>query len=64
MILMLDSATVVRFLLAADLRLSAVPVLLGGGHRFPPEGVSSAWSPVSSTARPHGAITVHHRRAR
>ncbi|MEU4407929.1 hypothetical protein AB0F88_25715 [Streptosporangium sp. NPDC023963] len=60
---MLDSATVVRFLLAADLRLSTVPSSSAAGSGSRPE-VSSGRSPVSSTARPHGAITVHHRRAR
>ncbi|MGJ6969303.1 dihydrofolate reductase family protein [Streptosporangium sp. G11] len=67
-ILVLNSATVIQSLLAADLvddlRLSVLPVLLGGGLRLLPEGVSSGWSLVSSTAMAHGAIAVHYRRSR
>lgn len=67
-ILVLNSATVIQALLADDLvddlRLTVVPVILGGGLRLLPEGVSSAWSVVSTTAMSHGAIAVHYRRAR
>ncbi len=67
-ILVLNSATVIQSLLADDLvddlRLTVVPVILGGGLRLLPQGVSSAWSVVSSNAMSHGAIAVHYRRAR
>lgn len=62
-ILVLNSASVVSALLADDLvddlRLSVVPVLLGGGLRLLPDGVSSDWSLVSSTAMSHGAVALH-----
>jgi dihydrofolate reductase len=67
-ILVLNSATLIQSLLAEDLvddlRLAVVPVLLGGGLRLLPDGVSSAWTLASSTTMAHGAIAVHYRRAR
>ena len=38
--------------LVDDLRLAIVPVLLGGGLRLLPDGVSAAWDLVSSTTLP------------
>ena len=65
-ILVLNSATLIQSLLAADLvddlRLAFVPVLLGGGLRLLPDGVTGAWELVSSTTLPNGAIGVHYRR--
>lgn len=67
-ILVLNSATLIQSLLADDLvddlRLTLVPVLLGGGLRLLPDGVSSDWSLVTSTAMDDGAIAVHYRRSR
>ena len=65
-ILVLNSATLIQSLLAADLvddiRLDVVPVLLGGGLRLLPEDVSGAWDLVSSTTMPGGALGLHYRR--
>lgn len=65
-ILVLNSATLIQSMLAAglvdDLRLAVVPVLLGGGLRLLPDGVSIAWDLVSSTTLPDGALGVHYRR--
>ncbi len=67
-ILVLNSATLIQSLLAEDLvddlKLTVVPVLLGGGLRLLPEGVASEWSLVASTAMSHGALAAHYRRAR
>lgn len=47
-ILVLNSATLIQSMLAADLvddlRLAIVPVLLGGGLRLLPDGVCGAWT--------------------
>jgi len=65
-ILVLNSAKLIQSMLAADLvddlRLSVVPVLLGGGLRLLPDGVSGAWDLVSSTTLPDGALGVHYQR--
>lgn len=45
-----------------DLRLAVVPVLLGGGLRLLPDGVSGAWNLVSSTTLPGGALGLHYQR--
>jgi dihydrofolate reductase len=46
-----------------DLRFAIVPVLLGGGLRLLPEGVSeSRWRLAKSTTLAHGAIGLHYRR--
>jgi dihydrofolate reductase len=65
-ILVLNSAQLIQSMLAAslvdDLRLAVVPVLLGGGLRLLPDGVSGAWDLVSSTTLPDGALGVHYQR--
>jgi dihydrofolate reductase len=65
-ILVLNSAALIQSMLAADLvddlRLQVVPVLLGGGLRLLPDGVSGAWSLASSTNLPDGALGLHYRR--
>ena len=65
-ILVLNSAQLIQSMLAAglvdDLRLAFVPVLLGGGRRLLPDGVSGAWDLVSSTTLPDGALGVHYQR--
>ncbi|MGD0068669.1 MAG: dihydrofolate reductase family protein [Streptosporangiaceae bacterium] len=65
-ILVLNSATLIQSMLAAglvdDLRLVVVPVLLGGGLRLLPDGVSVAWDLASSTTLPDGALGVHYQR--
>jgi dihydrofolate reductase len=65
-ILVLNSATLIQYLLAADLvddlRLVVVPVLLGGGLRLLPEGVSVAWDLTTSTTLPNGAVGLHYQR--
>ncbi len=65
-ILVLNSATLIQSLLADDLvddlRLVVVPVLLGGGLRLLPEGVSLTWDLASSTTLPDGALGLHYRR--
>ncbi len=65
-ILVLNSATLIQALLAADLvddlRLTIVPVLLGGGLGLLPDDVSGAWDLVSSTTLPDGALGVHYER--
>jgi dihydrofolate reductase len=67
-ILVLNSATLIQSLLADDLvddlRLTVIPVLLGGGLRLLPDGVSSDWTLVTSTAMHDGAISVQYRRSR
>ena len=66
-ILVLNSATLIQALLRADLvddlRLGVVPVLLGGGLRLLPDGVTRSWELVSSTTLSHGALALHYRRA-
>jgi hypothetical protein len=37
-------------------------VLLGGGLRLLPDGVSGAWSLASSTRMPDGALGLHYQR--
>lgn len=65
-ILVLNSATLIQSMLAEglvdDLRLVVVPVLLGGGLRLLPDGVSGAWDLASSTTLPDGALGVHFQR--
>lgn len=65
-ILVLNSATLIQSMLAAglvdDLRLAVVPVLLGGGLRLLPDGVSGAWDLASSTTLPDGALGSHYQR--
>jgi len=65
-ILVLNSAQLIQSLLAADLvddlRLTVVPVLLGGGLRLLPDGVSGGWDLASSTTLPDGALGLHYRR--
>ena len=65
-ILVLNSATLIQSMLAAglvdDLRLAIVPVLLGGGLRLLPDGVSGAWNLASSTTLPNGSLGVHYQR--
>lgn len=46
----------------ANPRLAVVPVLLGGGLRLLPDGVSTAWNLASATTLPDGALGVHYRR--
>jgi hypothetical protein len=43
--------------------LAVVPVLLGGGLRLLPDGVSVDWDLVSSTTLPDGAVGLHEQRA-
>jgi len=65
-ILVLNSAKLIQSMLAAglvdDLRLVVVPVLLGGGLRLLPDGVSGGWDLASSTMLPDGALGVHYQR--
>jgi dihydrofolate reductase len=65
-ILALNSATLMQSMLAAglvdDLRLAVVPVLLGGGLRLLPDGVSGAWDLTSSATLPDGALGLHYQR--
>jgi dihydrofolate reductase len=67
-ILVLNSATLIRSLLTDDLvddlRLTVIPVLLGGGLRLLPDGVTSDWSLVTSTTMSDGAVSAHYRRSR
>jgi len=55
----LNSAKLIQSMLTAglvdDLRLAVVPVLLGGGLRLLPDGVSTAWNLASATTLPDGA---------
>ena len=44
------------------LRPDVVPVLLGGGPRLLPDGVSGAWNLASSTRMPYGALGLHYQR--
>ncbi|HEY1001826.1 MAG TPA: dihydrofolate reductase family protein [Streptosporangiaceae bacterium] len=48
--------------LVDDLRLAVVPVLLGGGRRLLPDGVSGAWDLASSTTLPDGTLDLHYER--
>ena len=65
-ILVLNSAKLIQSMLTAglvdDLRLVVVPVLLGGGLRLLPDGVSGSWDLASSTTLPDGALGVHYQR--
>ena len=67
-VLVINSASVIQGLmredLLDDLHLAVVPVVLGGGLRLLPDGVSTSWSLESSTTLSHGAVAVHYRRAR
>ena len=44
------------------MRLDVVPVLLGGGLRLLPDGVSGDWNLASSTRMPDGALGLHDQR--
>jgi dihydrofolate reductase len=66
-IFVMNSASVIHQLLRADLvddlRFAIVPVLLGGGLRLLPEGLSeSRWQLAESTTLAHGAVGLHYRR--
>ncbi len=65
-ILVLNSATLIQSLLAAglvdDIRLAVLPVLVGGGLRLLPDGVSGDWDLASSTQLPDGVLGLHYRR--
>jgi hypothetical protein len=37
-------------------------VLLGGGLRLLPDGVSGAWDPAASTTLPDDALGLHYQR--
>jgi dihydrofolate reductase len=54
-VLVLNSAKLIQSMLAAglvdDLRLAVVPVLLGGGPRLLPDGVSTSHWPVRRATR-------------
>ena len=67
-ILVLNSASIISQLLVLDLiddlQLTIVPVLLGGGLRLLPDGVSTDWELIETTTMAHGAIAVHYRRRR
>ena len=64
--LVLNSASIIQQLLALglidDLRLTIVPVLLGGGLRLLPDGVSGDWRLLGTTTMAHGAVALHYRR--
>ncbi|WP_020673026.1 dihydrofolate reductase family protein [Amycolatopsis nigrescens] len=65
-VLVINSASVIQALLRADLvddlRLAVVPVLVGGGLRLLPDGVSTAFGTVGVTVLRHGAVGLHYRR--
>lgn len=68
-IIVLSSASIMRGLLEADLldvlHLQVVPVVLGGGLRFWPEGAARTdWVLDGITVLPSGAIYQAHRRTR
>ena len=51
-----------RLDLIDDLRLAVVPVLVGGGLRLFPDGVSARFATAGVTTLAHGAIGLHLRR--
>jgi dihydrofolate reductase len=65
-VLVLNSASVIaellRLDLVDDLRFAIVPVLVGGGLRLFPAGVSARFDTAGVAALAHGAIGVHLRR--
>lgn len=65
-ILVLSSATLIQSLLRQDLvdelRLVVVPVLVGGGLRPLPDGVSREWTLAGSTTLPDGAVGLAYER--
>jgi dihydrofolate reductase len=66
-VLVINSASVIgellRLGLVDDLRLAIVPVLVGGGLRLFPDGVTAGFETAGVTALEHGAIGLHLRRA-
>jgi dihydrofolate reductase len=68
-ILVLNSASIIRALLGADLvdemRLNLVPLVLGGGLRIFPDGLPrSEWELASSASLPGGTLGLQYRRRR
>ncbi len=66
-IFVMNSASIIHQLLRADLvddlRFAIVPVLVGGGLRLLPEGLSeSRWRLAESTTLAHGAVGLHYSR--
>jgi len=65
-VLVINSASVIQALLRADLvddlRFAVVPVLLGGGLRLLPDGVSTRFETAGVTVLSHGAVGLHYRR--
>ena len=65
-VLVINSASVIQALLRADLvddlRLAVVPVLVGGGLRLLPDGVSADFETAGVTSMRHGAVGLHYRR--
>ena len=67
-ILVLNSASIIRALLASELldelHLFIVPVILGGGMRFFPEGLpTSTWKLTGVATLPTGAIATRYARS-
>jgi dihydrofolate reductase len=68
-ILVLNSASIIQALLAADLldelRLNVLPAVVGGGLRLLHEGLPrSAWQLVGALTLETGAVGLHYRRKR
>jgi dihydrofolate reductase len=65
-VLVLNSASVIAELLRRDLvddlRLTLVPVLVGGGLRLFPDGVDARFQTAGVAALEHGAVGLHLRR--
>jgi dihydrofolate reductase len=65
-VLVINSASVIaellRLDLVDDLRLAIVPVLVGGGLRLFPDGVSARFQTAGVAALEHGAVGLHLRR--
>jgi dihydrofolate reductase len=65
-VLVINSASVIaellRLDLVDDLRLAFVPVLVGGGLRLFPDGITAGFETASVTVLPHGAVALHLRR--
>jgi dihydrofolate reductase len=65
-VLVINSASVIaellRLDLVDDLRLAIVPVLVGGGLRLFPDGVTARFRTAGVTALEHGAVGLHLRR--
>ena len=55
-------ADLLRLDLVDDLRLALVPVLVGGGRRLFPDGVTARFHTAGVTALEHGGIGLHLRR--